>query len=201
MSSQTLTGSLEQWPTDVLEDIRRQMFKFAVLQLSDRDAAEDAVQEALLGAMKNAPSFAGRSAFKTWVFAILKNKIADTLRLRQRVGQAQVLLGDDDQDDALDSLFDRRGMWEQDERPASWGNPHESLREQQFWKVFETCLNGLPGQQARVFMMREYIELETQEICDAVGMTANNLNVTLHRARLCLRECLENRWFLREKVT
>ena len=64
--------------TQFLESLRRQMLKFATLQLSDAHLAEDAVQEALIGALKNAGSFGGRAALKTWVFAILKNKIADT---------------------------------------------------------------------------------------------------------------------------
>ncbi|MCY1367808.1 RNA polymerase sigma-70 factor [compost metagenome] len=61
--------------------------------------------------------------------------------------------------------------------------------------MFELCLEGLPGQQGRVFMMREYIGLDAREICAEVGITSTNLNVMLHRARLRLRECLENRWF------
>ena len=60
-----------------VEALSVQMLKFATLQLSDPHLAEDAVQEALVGAMKNVSSFGGRSALKTWVFAILKNKIAD----------------------------------------------------------------------------------------------------------------------------
>lgn len=51
------------------------MLKFAILQLSDPVVAEDAVQEALAGALKNVSTFAGQAAIKTWVFAILKNKI------------------------------------------------------------------------------------------------------------------------------
>lgn len=54
-----------------LEQIRRQMLKFATLQLSDAHLAEDVVQEALVGALKNARSFGGRAALKSWVFAIL----------------------------------------------------------------------------------------------------------------------------------
>ena len=58
-----------------LEVLRLQMHKFATQQLSDSDLAEDAVQEALVGALKNVNSFTGRASLKTWVFAILKNKI------------------------------------------------------------------------------------------------------------------------------
>jgi DNA-directed RNA polymerase specialized sigma24 family protein len=69
------------------------------------------------------------------------------------------------------------------------------MQDKQFWRVFEACLANLPGQQARLFMMREFIELESHEVYAATGITVSNLNVTLYRARLRLRECLESRWF------
>lgn len=181
--------------TEFLENLRRQMLKFATLQLSDPHLAEDAVQEALIGALKNAKSFGGRAALKTWVFAILKNKIADTLRQKQRLVNVGSLMREDDEDEDFSELFDNKGFWQADERPAAWANPEESMRQGQFWQVFETCLEHLPGRQGRVFMMREFVELDSDEICATVGITVTNLNVMLHRARIRLRECLENRWF------
>lgn len=183
--------------TAFLNDLRRQMVKFATLQLSNSHAAEDAVQEALIGALQNAKSFAGRAALKTWVFAILRNKIADVLRQKQRMVDASSLLREDEEGEDFSELFDQKGFWQTDERPATWGNPQSALHQNQFWKVFEACLEGLPGKQARVFMMKEFIELDTTEICRAVGITTTNLNVMLHRSRLRLRECLENTWFLK----
>ena len=181
--------------TIFLTDIRRQMLKFATLQLSDASQAEDAVQEALIGAMKNADSFGGRAAFKTWMFAILKNKIADVLRYKQRTVNISSFAHDEDEED-MSELFDRKGFWLQDERPVAWGNPEASMREQDFWRVFEACLEHLPPKHARVFMMREFIELDAREICAAMELTTSNLHVLLHRARLRLRECIENNWYL-----
>ncbi len=182
--------------TEFLEGLRRQMLKFAISQLSDSHLAEDAVQDALIGALKSAHSFGGRAALKTWVFAILKNKIADVLRQKQRLLDASSLLREGEEEEDFSALFDQKGFWQADERPAAWTNPEESLREGQFWRVFEACLENLPGNQARVFMMREFVEFESHEICTAVGITVSNLNVMLHRARIRLRECLENRWFM-----
>lgn len=179
-----------------ITELRRRMLRFATLQLNNSELAEDAVQEALIGAMKNADAFAGNAAFKTWVFAILKNKIADTLRQRQRLVEASRLLHADEEDEDLDELFNRRGFWQPDEHPQTWGNPEGAIHNQHFWRVFEACLDHLPGQQARLFMMREFVEMETHEICSAVDITVSNLNVSLHRARLRLRVCLENNWFI-----
>ncbi|HCZ14740.1 MAG TPA: RNA polymerase factor sigma-70 [Accumulibacter sp.] len=182
--------------TGFLESLRRQMLKFATLQLSDANLAEDAVQEALIGALRNARTFAGRAALKTWVFAILKNKIADILRQKQRTIDASSLLREDEEEEDFSSLFNQKGFWQADQRPGAWPHPEEALREGEFWLVFETCLENLPGNQARVFMMREFVELDSQEICETVGLSISNLHVMLHRARLRLRECLEDRWFL-----
>jgi len=183
--------------TAFLTDLRRQMVKFATLQLSNSHAAEDAVQEALIGALKNAKSFAGRAALKTWVFAILRNKIADALRHKKRMVDASSLLREDEEGEDFSELFDHKGHWLADESPATWANPQQVLHRNQFWKVFELCLERLPGHQARVFMMKEFVELDTSEICSAVGITTSNLNVMLHRARLRLRECLEINWFVK----
>lgn len=184
-----------------LEELRRQMYRFATLQLSDRQLADDTVQEALIGALKNAGSFAGRAALKTWVFAILKNKIADALRQKQRLAKVVSTQDEHEHDAGNPEPFTARGHWNKDERPAVWANPEGSMREVQFWQVLETCLDRLPGKQARVFMMREFIQLDSAEICDTANITLSNLNVMLHRARLRLRECLENNWFVEGEST
>ena len=174
--------------------LRTQMIKFAHLHLSDRHLAEDAVQEALAAAWSGAQRFAGRSAIKTWVFAILKNKVADQLRHKQRMVDASSLMKEGEED-AMSDLFDERGHWLQDSAPKAWHCPEASLEQQQFWAVLDVCLDGMPTAQARVFMMREFMGFETDEICVTVSVTSSNLFVLLHRARLRLRECLGQRWF------
>ena len=44
-------------------------------------------------------------------------------------------------------------------------------------------------------MMREWLELDSGEICNELSITSSNLWVLLHRARLRLRDCLQVRWF------
>ncbi len=180
-----------------LNELRAMMLKFAKLQLADEALAEDAVQDALIGALKNADKFERRSALKTWVFAILKNKIADILRKGQKYVQASSLLNEDQEQDGMDKLFKDNGHWQKDERPTNWGTPQESVKQAHFWRIFETCLHGLPENQARLFMMREFIQLDANEICESLDLSTSNLHVMLYRARLRLRECLEDKWFLK----
>jgi RNA polymerase sigma-70 factor (ECF subfamily) len=178
-----------------LGSLRQQMVKFARIHLGDSHLAEDAVQEALAGAWSGAQRFSGRAAIKTWVFAILKNKVADLLRHKQRMVDASSLLKDGEDAQTLSDLFDERGHWLQESTPTAWHCPQASLEQQQFWAVLEICLDGMPANQARVFMMREFMGFESDEICATVGVSSSNLFVLLHRARLRLRECLSQRWF------
>lgn len=181
---------------DYLDEIRRDMLKFAHLQLRDESQAEDMVQEALTAALGNARSFSGRAALKTWIFAILKNKIVDLIRLQARTTNVSALSPEEESlDQAFESLFKCNAHWMPGERPSNWGNPEESLREQRFWDVFDACLKHLPENTARVFMMREFLEFETAEVCRELNLTTSNCNVILHRARNGLRRCLEKSWF------
>ena len=179
-----------------LTDIRRDMMKFAHLQLRDETLAEDVVQEALAAALTSAKEFAGRSALKTWVFAILRNKIIDQIRLQSRTTNVSSFSQQEESlDETFETLFKANAHWSPGNRPNDWGNPEEALRQQRFWDVFDTCLKHLPENTARVFMMREFLEFETAEVCQELSITISNCNVILHRARNGLRNCLEKNWF------
>ena len=173
------------------------MLKFAWLQLRDEASAEDAVQEAMTAALTGKKKYDSRSQLKTWVFAILKNKIVDIIRERARFPNAQAAI-DEISDDAYGNLFDEKGHWQNDARPSAWGDPENSFSNQQFWEIFEICLTRLPDNTARVFMMREMLGFETEEICKELAISPTNCWVVLHRARMALRLCLNDRWFSTE---
>lgn len=176
-----------------IERERAYLLRYARLQLRDTAQAEDAVQETLLAAIEGAARFSGKSSLRTWLTGILKHKIIDQLR---RTGRERILAepGDDrGEAAAIDALFAGDGHWR--EFPADWGNPDAALENSRFWAAFELCLQRLPARTARVFMMREVMEMPTDDICKALDITATNCWVMLHRARLTLRECLELQWF------
>jgi len=82
-----------------------------------------------------------------------------------------------------------------DERPVSWTQPMDQVKNDHFWRVFDACLSKLPEKQARIFIMREFLEFNSTEICETLNITTSNLHVMLYRARLGLRVCLEDRWY------
>lgn len=189
------------WNDPEVSALRSAMLRFARINLRDAAAAEDMVQEALLAAMQSADGFDGRSALRTWMFSILRNKIVDHLRRSTReVSRSQLAADEDEADEKLDGLFNRKiawsaSHWNAQDRPCEWSDPDAALSQKQFWTVFDTCVNHLPENLSRVFMMRELLDLDTPEICTELGISTSNCWVILHRARTRLRECLENNWF------
>jgi RNA polymerase sigma-70 factor (ECF subfamily) len=181
---------------DFLVGIRRDMLRFASLQLRDDQLAEDVVQEAMMAALDGQQGFAGRSALKTWVFSILRHKIVDAMRQRARSINVSALAPEEEAlDQTFETLFKANAHWSPGARPSDWGDPEEALHQEQFWAVFEACLKHLPDNTARVFMMRELLEFDTDEVCKELRISTSNCHVILHRARNGLRRCLESTWF------
>ena len=176
-----------------IESERGYLLRYAMLQLRNPVLAEDAVQETLLAAIEGHQRFSGRSSLRTWLTGILKHKIIDHLR-RSRREQTYADPDDDRAEaDAIDALFAQDGHWR--DTPANWGDPGTALESNRFWIAFDMCLQRLPAHTARVFTLREVMELSTEEICQELGITPTNCWVMLHRARLTLRECLQLTWF------
>jgi len=176
-----------------LESHRGYLLRVAHLQLRDRDTAEDVVQDTIVAALAGQAGFTGKSSVKTWLTGILKHKIVDAIRRRQREPVAATALDPELDLDDFDALFRDNGSWETP--PADWGDPEAALNQRQFFDVVELCMEKLPPNTARVFLMREVLELESEEICKELTITANNLWVILYRARMALRQCLEQNWF------
>ena len=176
-----------------LDTHRRYLLRVARLQLRDRDLAEDVVQETFVAALAGRAGFSGRSSLKTWLTGILKHKIVDAIRHKQRRPVAATAFDETLDVDVLDGMFTDDGAWKAP--PADWGDPENALAQTEFMDVLARCLDRLPPATARVFTLREILELESDEICKELSITANNLWVILHRARVSLRQCLEQNWF------
>ncbi|HZE71498.1 MAG TPA: sigma-70 family RNA polymerase sigma factor [Pyrinomonadaceae bacterium] len=174
------------------------LFKYALFRLRDTTAAEDMVQETFLAALKAYEKFEGRGSQRTWLVGILKHKVIDHFRRLNR----EVPLGESDEASEHHEFFERTdqwtGHWNLNHAPTDWhASPAELIERSDFWKVFNDCVAPLPRRTASAFTLREIDGLKSEEICDILGVTVNNLWVMLHRARLHLRNCLEINWFKR----
>lgn len=192
-SERPATGHPASDPAQWLDRHGDALYRYAFMRTRDQTLSEDLVQEALLAALATVHAFTGVATERTWLIAILKNKMIDHWRRR---GRETPLLDEPEDEDVSGSLFDHRGHWAP--RPGDWGQPQETLENQQFWRVLEACLKALPARLAEAFLLREIDGLAAEEACKVLGVTSSNLWVTLHRARQRLRLCLEVQWFNRE---
>jgi RNA polymerase sigma-70 factor (ECF subfamily) len=173
-----------------------------MFRLRDASVAEDLVQETLLSALQSYHTFAGRGSVRTWLIGILKHKIIDHFRRLSRETPASQV---DETAFDHDELFVSEGTWkdhfEADRAPTDWmANPAELLEKREFWSVLQNCLSPLPARLSSAFTLREVDGHSTEEICEILSITMNNLWVMLHRARAHLRRCLELNWFMQEKT-
>lgn len=167
------------------------LFRYALMRTGKSELAEDLVQETLLAAWRGRSDFQGLSGERTWLVAILKHKIDDHFRLISRRPVDAVVAETPDDEDAF---FDDQGSWVI--KPEHWRDePSMQTEAVAFWRVVQQCLAQLPESQRESFILREIEGEETASLCKTLGVSATNLYVLLHRARLQMRQCLELNWF------
>ena len=174
-----------------LNDHGDYLYRFALARLRDPHQAEDAVQETMLAAIKS-DSFEGDSSARTWLTGILKHKIIDLQRKSIREQPLSDLIDLDASDTAMDDFFDKAGHWL--EKPQTLDMPENALEQKQFLGILSACMDKLPSKLAAIFMMRDVHEVENENICKELDITATNAWVMLYRARMGLRKCLEMNW-------
>lgn len=188
-------------PAAWVDDHGDYLYRFALVRLRDEVRAEDAVQEALLAALQHLDSYSGRSAERTWLTGILKHKIVD--QIRKACKEVPFDASDTDLSE-FDPLFERddewNGHWADTLSPRIWQrSPEDAVRQAEFFGVLRTCVGKLPERVAHVFTLREMDELETEEICGLLDLSASNFWVMMHRARMALRRCIEINWFMKAR--
>ncbi len=164
------------------------LYAFAFRRVGDPHVAEDLVQETFLAAIRSVAGFRRESGEQTWLTAILKRKIADYFQTRSKSVKT---LGNADQE-ALSAPFNKRGKLVGIGRWPAFGD--SEVERAEFQEAFRSCLNKLPAHLAGAFVLRVMDEETTEDACNILGITPTNLSVRLHRARLALRQCLEQ-WF------
>lgn len=180
-------SSPEQW----LPQYGDVLYRYALIRVRDRELAADLVQDTLLAALKAQDSFMGQSSEQTWLVGILKHKMMDFFRKSSR--EKTEAMGDDLPDNEFDDFFDQQGSWQID--LSTWSKPDKALEQEEFMAVLQQCIDRLPSKMAQAFMLRELDDLDSDKICEVMGISMNNFWVMLSRVRLQLRRCLDVNWF------
>jgi RNA polymerase sigma-70 factor, ECF subfamily len=175
----------------------RAMIRVAMAYVPSRAAAEEAVQETWIAVMRGIDRFEGRASLKTWIFRILTN-VAMRSGARERRSLPFSALADAentgeptvDPDRFLSAdheLFP--GHWAV--MPARWPTPEEGLLAGETRDVIAAAIAELPVAQRTVIALRDVEGWSSEEVCDALEISAGNQRILLHRARSRVRNAIE----------
>lgn len=193
MDTQNPAATIKCW-VDLYSD---SMYSWAYYKTSNKESAEDLVQETFLAAVQAFEKFEGKSNPKTWLLGILNNKISDYHRKSFRDPTITVSeQSEKGERSLLDTLFDADGQWQKEQRPQSWQEESGHLLDNdEFNAVLQNCLSKLPALWFSAVQLKYLEEKNGEIICQELGIAPTNFWQILHRAKLQLRKCVELNWF------
>lgn len=186
-------------PHKWVENYGDYLFSIALLKTSQKETAEDMVQETFVSAVKALPGFKGESNEKTWLTTILNNKIIDYYRKKDILKNADSYLQETEQ--SFNSNFFETsaapyGHWTKEAAPGQWAaDADELIMKADFYRVFEYCINKMPPKLVPVFLAKFIDEKNAEEICKELNISSSNYWVIIHRCKILMRKCLETNWF------
>lgn len=145
---------------------RPYLLRFALRKLRDPMLAEDAVHDVFEAVLSGRASFGGRAALRSWLTAVLKNKIVDTLR---RMDHHEAL---DDEDSGFG--FDIA---------CPQPRPDEIAEQRQELARALAGIERLPPNLRDAMRLRVIEDRDTASVCATLGISEENLFVRVHRAR------------------
>jgi RNA polymerase sigma-70 factor (ECF subfamily) len=153
---------------------RAYLVQFARRRLLDPALAEDLVHDVFEAVATGRASFAGRSALRSWLVAILKHKIVDLVRQRSGHDSLNAPGGDDGEGGE---------GWELE---CPQPRPDEVAEQRQRLAQTMARIQALPETLRRVVELRLLRDESTEDVCRALAISEQNLFVRLHRARRVL---------------
>ncbi len=167
------------------------LYGYVLARVNNAAQAEDIVQETFLSAWRARDTYNATASEKTWLFAICKNKIIDYYR---KASTSKEILAVDDE--AEDYFFGDDGRhWNENKKPQRWNlDYNKNIENKEFYSILKKCKNKLKEVQQSVFAMKYLEDIDTQEICETLGISVQNYWVLMHRAKIQLRTCLEKNW-------
>lgn len=161
------------------------LYNTALRILGDEDRAADATQEAFISAFRAINSYRGGS-FKAWLLRTVTNACYDELR-RQKRRPTTPLEPENDDDEEIESP-----RWLADGSMS----PEEKFEAAELEHAIQHCLEALPTDFRAVVVLADLQGLDYAEIAAAVRTPLGTVKSRIARARLRLRECLQDFWEL-----
>lgn len=154
------------------------VWRFVLRSVNDPALADDLVQDVWFSLVRQAPQYAVRARFRTWLFTLAHHRLVDHWRTRKTHAS---LDADTDEGAALaDTLAADSGF-----------GPVKQLQTREQAQALLDALAALPSPQREAFLLQAEGGLSLAEIAQATGVNAETAKSRLRYARERLRHALE----------
>ncbi len=163
--------------------------------------AEEVVQETFLRAWRARQTFQGRASVRTWVYRIATNACLEFARRHARRILPPDLPSSSPTSGGPGSPIGDEVSW-LEPYPETWidelasdGDPAQSVERFETVRLaFVAALQFLPPRQRAVLLLRDVLDLSSQETAQLLGTTPAGVNSALQRAHATLQERLPADW-------
>ncbi|OKS88052.1 sigma-70 family RNA polymerase sigma factor [Mucilaginibacter polytrichastri] len=168
-------------------------YAYTITRIGDSERARDLVQDTFMAALERTDKFEGRCSERTWLTAILKNKIIDVYRKRSIQSTTKCVEVFDDDTQFFDPELNN---WKKEHWPEPFGiEQGDPLQNKDLKIILQTCMQKLPPLWLAVFSMKHVDDESTTTICSELKISDSNFWVIIHRAKVNLRACLQKTGF------
>lgn len=185
--------------TQWVEEHSDKMYSWALHKTSIPEVAQDIVQDVFLSAYKSFDNFREDSKPRTWLLSILNNKIIDYYRKKGKSIQSSLDAEQDQEEQLEKQFFNQKGQWKNPVWNAEWQEEQHLLDNSEFNTALENCIDDLPENWAFVIRSKYIFNKEGKAIRQELGISSSNFWQITRRAKLMLKNCLDNNWFNDDK--
>ena len=174
------------------------LYSYAYYKVGKTEEAEDLVQETFLSAYKGRETYNGTASEKTWLMAILKNKIIDFYRKRKNTDNLTNYISDTEESFER-SFFDKEDhkRWKEEIEENYFSRAADGyLMSKEFQRFLSMCLDKMPPKLKMIFVAKYMDDEKTENICKVHSLTRSNYWVMIFRSKILLRTCLEKKGVL-----
>lgn len=175
---QTLSGDIAAFE-ELVNRYKNQVYAIVYRIIGHAQEAEDLSQEVFLTVYEKMYQFDTNKKFAPWIYRIATNTSISALRKRKKVVMVNF-------DEAYSAPMDSYAS-------AQIGDPHSMFEQRELHRQIDDAIMSLPENYRVVLTLRYQMDLDNQEIADTLGISKENVEVKVHRARKALQKILLNR--------
>ena len=175
------SGQIERFP-ELVERYERVLYNFGLKMCGEAQDAEDVVQDTFLNVFRYLKGFRYETKFKNWLYRIATSTC---IKKRRKSKFAP------DRELSMDDFLPQDEAAVENQTPAWAKLPLDHVLNEELGQTLKTAILDLPEKYRVVLVLRDIEGFSTEESAQILSLSAANIKVRLHRARLFLREKLK----------